>query len=241
MNKIFFKLSRYAGMLCLLLLACTSCDKDDVSMPVIESVWSNMSTIPIHQMECVYPGQTISLRGSGLSGANAVIVNGTEIDLTGMTGTHAYNTDRSIIVRLPVNVATMWDNGETSLKVKVGRNEAVYEPFYVKNTSEKPQLSSGLAGTGFSSIVLVPGSTLTITGKNLSGATEVYLPLAFDGKIKCEFDPAQVNTDESLHVIVPESDKFAQGRAEIVMTKSCYLDGAEYVERLYSGIINFSN
>lgn len=234
-KKIILKSLQYTSLLCFFPFACTSCDKDDASMPVIESVWSNMSSAPIHQIEYAYPGQTISLRGSGFSGANMVIVNGTKI---GLTASQIYNTDQSIIVRLPGDVATMWEDGETYLKVRVGENEAIYEPFYVKSTAEQPVLN---AATAFSSTILVPGSTLTISGTNLDGATEVYLPLVFDQKVKCEFDPSRMNTDTRLYVIVPEGVKFARGQAEIVMTKTCEFNGAEYVERLYSNITNFSN
>lgn len=238
MNKKILKLLQYTGMMCAVVYSLSSCNKEEVSMPVIDSVWSNVSSSPIHQIECAYPDQTINLRGSGLSGADRLTVNGTEIDLTPSL---IYCTDNSIIVRLPADVATMWENGETYLKVYVDGNEAVYEPFYIKNTSEMPALSSGIDGSGFSSIQLVPGSVLTITGKNLGGVTEVYLPTVFDGKIKCEFDLSQTNDNENIYVIVPDGAEFARGQVEIVMTKICGLNGREYVERLYSDMINFSN
>ena len=238
MNKEILKLLQYTGMLCIFLSSFSSCNKEEVSMPVIDSVWSNMSSSPIHQIEYAYPDQTINLRGSGLSGVDRLIVNGTEVDLT---PSYIYCTDKSIIVRLPSDVATMWENGETYLKVVVDGNEAVYEPFYIKNTSEMPALSSGIEGSGFSSTLLVPGSVLTITGRNLGGVTEVYLPTVFDQKVKCEFDSSQTNDNENIYVIVPDGVNFARGQAEIVMTKTCGLNGMEYVERLYSDMINFSN
>ena len=80
-----------------------------------------------------------------------------------------------------------------------------------------------------------------ITGENLGGATEVYLPLAFDQKVKCEFDPAQANSDTEVYVIVPEGVSFAQGQVEIVMTKTFAATGAEYVTKTYSDVTNFSN
>ena len=238
MNKIFLKLLQCASLLCFSMFVFVSCDDDENTVPVIESVWSNMSTSPIQQVVYAYPGQTVSLRGSGFSGVNTVTVNGMDVDLT---RTHIYNTDKSIILTLPADVATSTNTGATYLKVSAGGNEAVYEPFYVKNVSEQPKLSSGLGGIGFSSTILVPGSTLTITGENLDGVTEVYLPLVFDEKVKCEFDPSQTNTDKAIYVIVPDGVNFARGQAEIVMTKVYEPTEAEYEERLYSDVINFSN
>ena len=233
MNKIQLKpfLSVFAA--CLPLFGLQSCSEESgISTPSIESVWSNMSTQPIEQVACAYPGQTISLRGSGFSGVSVLDVNGMEIDLT---ETQIYNTNASIIIALPSDVATTTATGNAYLKVANSAGEAVYEPFYVKSTSEQPVISS------FSATVLTAGSTLRLGGSNLGGATEVYLPLAFDQKVKCEFDTSQENSDTEVYVIVPDSVSFAQGQVEVVMTKTYEATGDEYVEKAYSDETNFSN
>ena len=233
MNKIIMKSSLLVLVACFSVFSCLSCDNDDSpSSPRIDAVWSNMNTQPIEQVQCAYPRQTVSLRGEGFKGVEKVTVNGYDIDLT---ENQIYNTDRSIIIVLPQDVATTTATGEAYLKVENSAGEAVYQPFYVFTEDEQPVINK------FSATALTPGATLCITGENLGGATEVYLPLAFDQKVKCEFDPAQANSDTEVYVIVPEGVSFAQGQVEIVMTKTFAATGAEYVTKTYSDVTNFSN
>lgn len=233
MDKIILKSSVLAATACLFVFSCMSCGSDDgVTRPSIESVWSNMTTQPVEPVACAYPGQTISLRGSGFSGVNTLTVNGMDIDLT---ETQFYNTDRSIIIVLPDDVATTTDTGAAYLKVSNAAGEATYQPFYVFSADEQPEITS------VSSTTLTAGSTLCIAGANLGGATEVYLPLAFDQKVKCGFDTARTNSDTEVYVIVPDGVSFAQGKVEVVMTKTYAATGDEYVEKVYSNEYNFSN
>ena len=233
MNKIIMKSSLLVLVACFSVFSCLSCDNDDSpSSPRIDAVWSNMNTQPIEQVQCAYPRQTVSLRGAGFKGVEKVTVNGYDIDLA---ENQIYNTDRSIIIVLPQDVATTTATGEAYLKVENSAGEAVYQPFYVFTEDEQPVI------TKLSATALTPGATLCITGENLGGATEVYLPLAFDQKVKCEFDPAQANSDTEVYVIVPEGVSFAQGQVEIVMTKTFAATGAEYVTKTYSDVTNFSN
>ena len=232
-KKIMFRSSLLALVACFSVFSCLSCDNEDgPSAPRIESVWSNMNTQPIEQVQCAYPRQTVSLRGEGFKGVEKVTVNGYDIDLA---ENQIYNTDRSIIIVLPQDVATTTATGEAYLKVENSAGEAVYQPFYVFTEDEQPVI------TKFSATALTPGSTLCITGENLGGATEVYLPLAFDQKVKCEFDPAQANSATEVYVIVPEGVSFAQGQVEIVMDKVYAPTGAEYTDKAYSEVTNFSN
>lgn len=233
MNNWILKTSLSAAVVCLSVFGCLSCgNDDDLSSPSIESVWSNMSTQPIGQIACAYPGQTISLRGSGLTGVDVLCVNGTEIDLT---ETQIYNTDRSIVAVIPDDVATSTDTGTAFLRVENRAGEATYQPFYVLAADEQPEITS------VSATVLAAGSTLRIAGRNLGGATEVYLPLAFDQKVKCAFAADAANSDTEVFVTVPEGVSFAQGRVEIVMAKTFAATGAEYVDKVYSDNYNFSN
>lgn len=233
-SKIFFKSSLFAIVACLSVFSCFSCDSDDdgVTAPVINGVWRNMEAQPFEQIQCAYPRQTICLRGKGFSGVKKLNVNGYEIDLT---ETQIYNTDRSIIIALPQEVATTTATGSAFLKVENAAGEAVYEPFYVFSEDEQPKI------TNFSTTALTPGSSLRIAGTNLDGATEVYLPLAFDQKVKCEFDPEQTNSDTNVYVIIPDGVSFAQGVVEIVMNKVYAPTGTEYVDKVYSEVTNFTN
>lgn len=231
-DKIIFRMSLLT-VVCLCVFSCFSCGNDDgLSAPRIESVWTNMSTQPIEQVACSYPQQTICLRGSGFSGVDKLNVNGMEIDLTDKK---IYNTDNSIIIVLPQEVATTTSTGLAYLQVENGAGEAVYEPFYVFGSSEKPKIS------GFSSTTLTAGSTLTIKGSNLGGAVEVYLPLAFDQKVLCGFDESKASSDTEIYVVVPEEVTFAQGQVAIVMHKTYAPTGDEYTETAYSDVTNFSN
>lgn len=231
-NKIIFRISLLVAV-CLCVFSCFSCGNNDgLSAPQIESIWSNMSTQPIEQVACSYPQQTICLRGSGFSGVSKLNVNGTEIDLT---DTKIYNTDNSIIIALPKEVATTTSTGMAYLQVENGAGKSVYEPFYIFDLSEKPEITS------LSSTTLTPGSTLRIAGNNLGGAVEVYLPLAFDQKVLCEFDENQINSDKEIFVVVPEGVTFAQGQVTVVMHKTYVPTGDEYTEKVYSDVTNFSN
>ena len=233
MNKIFMKSSLLVLVVCFSVFSCLSCDNDDdLSAPRIDAVWSNMNTQPIEQVQCAYPRQTVSLRGAGFKGVEKVTVNGYEIDLA---ENQIYNTDRSIIIVLPQEVATTTATGSAFLKVENAAGEAVYEPFYVFSEGEQPKI------TNFSTTTLTPGSSLRIAGTNLDGATEVYLPLAFDQKVKCEFDPEQTNSGTNVYVIVPDGVSFAQGVVEIVMHKVYAPTGTEYTDKAYSEVTNFTN
>ena len=235
MNKkrIMFRSSLAAMVACFSVFSCLSCDNDDSpSSPRIESVWSNMNTQPIEQVSAAYHGQTVSLRGSGFKGVEKVTVNGYDIDLT---ENQIYNTDKSIIFVIPVETPGSGDTGLAEIKVENSAGEAVYAPFYTGTEAEQPKITS------IGATVLTPGSSLRLAGENLGGATEVYLPLAFEQKVKCEFDPAQANSDTEVFVIVPDGVSFAQGQVEIVMTKTFAATGAEYVAKAYSDVTNFSN
>ena len=214
------------------MFSCYSCADYGNSAPEIESVWTNMDSQPIEQVVYAYPNQTICLRGSSFTGVNRLNVNGSEIDLT---DTQIYNTDGSIIIALPEDVATTTATGTAFLKVSNNVGEAVYETFYVFDNDLKPRISS------FSTTTLVAGSTLRIAGENLDGAVEVYLPLSFNQKVQYWLDREQTNSSTELFVIVPSNVNFAQGQVEIVMNKTYAATGDEYVEKVYSDVTDFSN
>ena len=69
----------------------------------------------------------------------------------------------------------------------------------------------------------------------------MYLPLAFDQKVKCELDPAQPSSDTEVYVIVPDGVNFAEGQVEVVMHKVYAPTGAEYTDKAYSEVTNFTN
>ena len=85
------------------------------------------------------------------------------------------------------------------------------------------------------------GRTLTITGTNLDGATEVWLPQTFDGRIRCELDGEQPSDGTSLCVVIPEGATFAAGRCEVVMQKHDAERSQDYTVKAYSVKTNFSN
>lgn len=219
-----------AVFVCFSVFSCFSCSNDDDSSPVIDSVWRNMTSEPIAQVSYAYPGQTLCLHGSGFGGLKKIIVNDTEI---GVMNTLIYDTDNNITFMLPTDVNTSTEAGRYYIKVETEGGEAVYQPFRVKLLQEKPAISS------FSSTILVADSRLTITGKNLTGVTDVYLPVAFDGKVRCDFDSQMTNTDTEVYVIVPSGVSFAKGQVEIVMQKTDDILGQPYEERVYSSITNF--
>ena len=235
MNKkrIMLKSSLLMLTACLSVFSCLSCyNEDTLSSPRIESVWSNMSTQPIEQVSAAYHGQTVCLRGSGFKGVDKVTVNGYDIDLT---ENQIYNTDKTILFVIPVETPGSNASGLAEIRVSNSEGEAVFQPFYTGTEAEQPVITS------IGATVLTPGSSLRIAGENLGGATEVYLPLAFDQKVKCELDPSQANSDTEVFIIVPDGVSFAQGRVEIVMNKVYAATGAEYVTKAYSDVTNFSN
>lgn len=230
MNKISNISSIVFVFMALLCVSCISCSKDD-DTPMVESVWKNMTSEPIVQTTYAYPNQTLCLRGSGLSGLKKIIVNDTEVDVS---GTLIYDTDHSITFRLPSDVNITAAGQPGYIRVITNHGECTYQPFLVKSNSEKPAIRT------FSNTKLVPGTVLTITGSNLGGAKEVWLPLAYEQKVLCEFDPEQPSTEKAIYVIVPLAVDYARGVCEIVMEKENALGGT-FSERAYSSITDFSN
>lgn len=208
------------------LLLFASC-KEDSDAPRIDGVWYNMVSMPFEQAPCGYPGQTLCVRGEHLDNIRLLIVNGTDIDLR---NTLEYQSDHSLTFQLPAGVSTTGDN----IRVVTAYGKADYH-FVVRPKSQQPAISS------FSSTTLVPGATLAITGSNLTGATEIWLPLAFDGRVKCSFDETQPNTDTKVYVKVPADVRFATGRCEIVMEKQDAERGQTYTEKVFSAKTNFIN
>lgn len=218
-----------ATIVCLSVLSCFSCSNDD-DAPVIESVWRNMTSEPIAQVTYAYPGQTLRLQGHGFSGLKRIVVNDSPIDVT---NTLIYDTDQSVTFKLPNDVNTSTEANRYYIKVETANGDTTYQPFHVKPTSEKPAI------TQFSSIILVAGSLLTITGSNLDGATDVYLPTVFDRQTRCEFADGIPNTATEVNVVVPADVHFAKGQVEVVMQKTDPILGKTYEERVYSSVTNF--
>lgn len=209
------------------ILLLTACSKVDDDAPRIDGVWYNMVAQPIEQAVCAYPGQTVCLRGEHLGNLKRLIVNGTDIALTNI---YVYESDRNITFQLPSDVRTEGDN----IRV-VTRYGMVDYPFVIRPASEQPAISK------FSSTTLVAGSTLTITGANLDGAKEVWLPLTFGGTVQCAFDTAQENTDTEVHIIVPEGVDFATGQCQIIMEKYDVVRDLTYTESVFSASTDFRN
>ena len=208
-------------------------DKGDA--PVIESIWLNMYAEPVRAIQCAYPGQVLCIHGRQLSGLQNIEINETLIDVT---GTLIYDTDRYATFTVPTGVNLSEDYGKCYVKVVTLDGEYTYSPFLIKPTSLKPSISS------ISSTILLPGSTLTIKGQNLDGAVEVYLPLAFGGKEKCDFLDKANNTAREISVIVPSDVNFVKGRLEIIMEKSEAISSVQtvfYSEQVFSSEMNFSN
>lgn len=210
---------------CILLLA--ACSKIDDEAPRIDSVWYNMVAQPIEQAVCAYPGQTLCLRGEHLGNLKRLIVNGTDINLNTL---YVYESDRNITFQLPSDVRTEGDN--IRVVTRYGMTDYV---FIVRPQSEQPTIKS------FSSTTLVAGRTLTITGSNLDGVQEVWLPLTFDGTVKCEFDTTQENTETEIHVTIPDGVNFATGQCRIVMEKHDDIRDITYTENVYSATTDFKN
>ena len=222
MNKYFPTLLLLAACL----LSLSSCSKDD-DEPRIDGVWYNMVARPIEQAPCAYPGQTICVRGAHLDNLRHVIVNGTEIDMRSIL---EYQSESAVTFQIPSEVRTTGDY----IRVVTAHGKADYH-FVVRPKTEQPTI------TRFSSTTLLPGATLTITGSNLTGAKEVWLPQPFNGRIQCEFDAAQTNSDTQVYVKIPEGVTFATGRCEIVMDKSDSGRSITYVEKVYSATTDFKN
>lgn len=204
----------------------------DTSTPVIESVWNNTASTPIEQIYCAYPGQTVCLHGSGFSNLNQIIVNNTKIQIT---NTAIYDTDSFITFNIQDSVATTFRSSLKYIKVQTANGEATFDPFIIKNTSERPSVSSVSATT------LTAGNTLLIQGANLDGTKEVYLPLTFDQSIKCQLDTTQVSDASHVYVTIPAGVNFASGQLKIVMQKTDSTFSISYTENVYSKTINFKN
>lgn len=222
MNK-FLKLQTVALILIAIL---SSCGNDDEA-PTIDSVWYNMVDVPVEVAPCAYPGQTLCIHGSGFESLRLLIVNGTQIDLNNIL---VYVADNFITFTVPSDVNTEGDY----IRVVTAKGKADYR-FIIRPKSEQSTI------TAFSSTTLIPGNTLTIQGTNLSGAKEVYLPLAFNGTVKCEFDDTKENTDENIYVKIPEANNFATGYCTVVVEKNDEARGITYTEKILSSKTNFIN
>lgn len=221
MNKIIY------GMLLLTTaIVLTSCSKEGEA-PAIDSVWKNMISEPIEPTIYAYPGQTICLHGRGFSDLRKIFVNGTDVDFS---NSQVYDTDGYITFQLPKDVATT-SGDQNYIRVITARGEDVVRPFIVKPATMQPTI------TGFSSTTLVAGRTLTITGTNLDGATEVMLPLAFEKHVRCQITGEPTAT--SISVIIPEGVSFASGKCVIAMEKA--YAGQNFTEHVYSATTNFMN
>lgn len=203
-------------------LVIASCSKDEEA-PVIDSVWKNMISEPVAQTSYAYPGQTLCLHGSGFTDLQKIVVNGTRIDISSSL---VYDTDNYVTFKLPADVATEGD----VIKLYTLHGETTYSPFIVKPASQQPTIAS------FSSTTLTAGQTLTITGTNLDGATDVWLPLAFDDQVRCEMSGAPTAT--SITVFIPEGVSFATGKCVIAMQKTA--NGHNYTEHVYSKTTDFN-
>ncbi|MBR1413029.1 MAG: IPT/TIG domain-containing protein [Prevotella sp.] len=226
MNKFICK-----TLLLLTAIGCLSCSKDD-DAPYIESVWKNMIAEPIAQTEYAYPGQTICLHGSGFYDLRKIFVNGTDIDIT---SSFIYDTENYITFQLPKDVNTSTSDQQDYIRVITAHGESVYRPFLVKPANEQPTI------TAFSSVRLLPGRTLTITGTNLDGATSVRLPLTFDREVSCLLDSDKEQTSTTVYAIIPDGCDFATGRCVVEMQKTNPISGNTYTECVYSSTTDFVN
>jgi hypothetical protein len=217
-----------AGLL-LTFAACT----DDAEPAVVDSVWLNIADAPTHTVECAYPKQVLRLQGKGFSRLTALYVNDTPVSTD---GSYIYATDAAYTFTVPADVHISEDYDAFTIRVVTDGGETLYTPFLIKPSSEKP------AVTRTSSTMLVAGTSLTLTGRHLEGATEVWLPTAFDGRVQCELDPATPPTATTVTVLVPSGQTFVSGQAEIVMEKTEYVTtrkGRTYRESVYSSTIDF--
>lgn len=219
----------FRNILCYVILGFLSSCSSDNECPIIESTWKNIATEPIKEISCTYPGQTICLRGKGFKDLKRVIVNGTKID---MMSTLLYDTDNSITFKIPTNVDT--SVRPSTIKLVTINGDTTYTKLLIKPSKEQPIIRS------FSSTSLQAGKTLIITGSNLDRATEVYLPLCFEQKVKCEFDKTKENTTTDLYVLIPSNLNFAKGKCQVVMQKLDESSGSTYTENAYSQTTDFS-
>lgn len=231
MNKIYNIRYIWAVLLSVLAFQLTSCQDDDEA-PVIDCVWSNTTSEPTEKTTASYPGMVIALQGQNFSDLQKVSVNGVDIDLM---KTIMYDTDNYITFAIPDQLVTTEETGLSEIRVTTAHGEAVYQPFLVKKTSEKPTIKSVSASK------LHAGDVLEIKGINLDGASEVYLPLTFDKEVKCEWAESQESTATSLYVVVPEEVNFAKGRVRVVLNKHDEGIDLGYSETVTSSVINFSN
>ena len=226
MKKRFLNSISHLYLVGTAVVALTACT-DDAETPRIDSVWMNMVTQPVEQVTCAYPGQTICLRGEYLDDLRRVIVNGTDINLNTL---FVYESDAAITFSLPSDVST--DGDYIRVVTRWGMDEF---PFIIRPAAEKPQI------TAFSATTLIPGRTLTITGANLQGATEVLLPLAFDGSISCDLDGPAAEDGTSVKIVIPDGVTFASGLCEIVMEKYDSYRDLTYTEKAFSEKTDFRN
>ncbi|MBR1388143.1 MAG: IPT/TIG domain-containing protein [Prevotella sp.] len=221
-NNLFPVLIAAVAMLLL-----SACSKDDTDAPRIDSVWMNMVSRPVEQVVCAYPGQTICLRGDHLGDVRRIIVNGTDINLNTL---YVYESATALTFQLPSDVNTTGDN----IRVVTKWGMCDYA-FIIRPATEKPTITS------FSATTLTPGRILTITGTNLTGAKEVWLPLAFNGRVQCELDTEQESGGTTVRVIIPDDVDFATGQCEIIMEKNDAVRGITYTEKVYSASTDFRN
>lgn len=208
---------------------------DEAGVPQIDSVWINESSEPVRQVVYAYPGQVLCLHGSNFSDLKSVTVNSTSVSLV---GSKIYDNDNYITFTLPSYTHISEDYMEYTITVTTEGGSSTYAPFIVKPKSQKPSISK------FSTTVLVGGSQLVISGKNLDGATMVTLPGAFNSRIECKLADDVEQTATRVTVTIPEGATFATGQAEIVMTKTEYTTdeaGRQYTESVYSTSTDFSN
>ena len=237
MDSIFqFIVKRGTGLVlaAALPLVFSACSSDD-DRATVDSVWTNQSDRPTRTVACAYPGDVLRLEGSGFAGITALYVNESPVNID---GSYIYATDAAYTFTVPTDVHISEDYDAFDIRVVTAGGETVYSPFLIKPKSQRPSIS------GSSSVMLVAGTSLTLKGKNLDGACEVYLPTAFESRVQCEFDPATPATATAVTVIVPEGQTFVSGQAEIVMEKTEYvsnLGGRTYRESVFSSTIDFNN
>lgn len=231
MNKRILRLFVAMAIITSSFFCCMSCGSD-VESPAIKGVWNNTESMPVEQIYCVYPGQTICLHGTGFSSLQQIAINNLSV---GIINTEIYDTDSFITFKIPDSVTTTAVSGLKLIKVVTVNGTATYDAFLVKAKSEKPSVSSVSATT------LIAGSTLQIKGANLEGAQAVYLPLTFEQSIQCQLDTTQVSDASNVYITVPQNVNFASGQLKIVMQKRDSISSTTYTENVYSKTINFKN
>lgn len=229
-------MKRYSVFIFLLVqavLTFTSCS--DGSQPQIVSVWLNASSAPAAEVACCYPGQVLCLRGHDFNGVSALYVNESQVNID---GSYIYATESTYTFTVPTDVKVSEDYDLCSIRMVTADGEATYSPFIVKAKSQKPSISK------VSTLALEAGTTLIITGKNLGGASEVWLPTVFDGRVECEIDTRTPPTSTSITVIIPPKVTFTSGRIQVVLSQTEYVSdhkGRAYTESVYSDTMKFYN